>query len=236
MVYSNMHRGLAKVFGELITLVEVDKRIRIDASGKRTASCKGLEVTLPYSGERFGARPRHGDVIGTMNIARSACRAGVTTLEHPAGRPGRRGAGRHAVEPGAGERDHLDGAGAVLRAALPPGSAARAKALLNVFSSRRGNWEVMLRGLFTNNSVHNLLAPGYPAETDHRHMVNILPRALARLWRAGPSAEPTHTMATRPADCLAAIARFIGAPPPPADVLPFAPDDRLAPKSAASLR
>lgn len=29
---------------------------------------------------------------------------------------------------------------------------------------------------------------------------------------------------TRPADCLAAIARFIGAPPPPADVLPFAPE------------
>ncbi len=35
---------------------------------------------------------------------------------------------------------------------------------LNVFSSRRGNWEVMLRGLFTNRSVANLLgsdvAPG----------------------------------------------------------------------------
>ena len=30
---------------------------------------------------------------------------------------------------------------------------------LNVFSSRRGNWEVMLRGLFTNNSIRNLLDP-----------------------------------------------------------------------------
>jgi aconitate hydratase len=30
---------------------------------------------------------------------------------------------------------------------------------LNVFSSRRGNWEVMLRGLFTNRNVRNLLAP-----------------------------------------------------------------------------
>jgi aconitate hydratase len=34
---------------------------------------------------------------------------------------------------------------------------------LNVFSSRRGNWEVMLRGLFTNRHVRNLLAPGIPA-------------------------------------------------------------------------
>jgi aconitate hydratase len=34
---------------------------------------------------------------------------------------------------------------------------------LNVFSSRRGNWEVMLRGLFTNRSVRNLLGPDIPA-------------------------------------------------------------------------
>lgn len=33
---------------------------------------------------------------------------------------------------------------------------------LNVFSSRRGNWEVMLRGLFTNKTVRNLLAPNIP--------------------------------------------------------------------------
>ncbi|TKV70544.1 aconitate hydratase AcnA [Rhizobium sp. AU243] len=36
---------------------------------------------------------------------------------------------------------------------------------LNVFASRRGNWEVMIRGLFTNKTVRNLLAadipPGY---------------------------------------------------------------------------
>jgi aconitate hydratase len=30
---------------------------------------------------------------------------------------------------------------------------------LNVFASRRGNWEVMVRGTFTNESVHNLLDP-----------------------------------------------------------------------------
>jgi 5-methylcytosine-specific restriction protein B len=64
-----INRGnVAKVFGELITLVEVDKRIRTDATGKRLASCKGLEVTLPYSGQRFGV-PANVDVIGTMNTA-----------------------------------------------------------------------------------------------------------------------------------------------------------------------
>jgi aconitate hydratase len=30
---------------------------------------------------------------------------------------------------------------------------------LNVFASRRGNWEAMVRGLFTNKSVRNLLDP-----------------------------------------------------------------------------
>jgi len=39
---------------------------------------------------------------------------------------------------------------------------------LNVFASRRGNWEVMLRGLFTNKNVENLLAPGLaPGTTVH---------------------------------------------------------------------
>ncbi|MDB6452863.1 aconitate hydratase AcnA [Falsirhodobacter sp. 20TX0035] len=36
---------------------------------------------------------------------------------------------------------------------------------LNVFSSRRGNWEVMRRGLFTNRSVRNLLAEVPPGST-----------------------------------------------------------------------
>ncbi len=34
---------------------------------------------------------------------------------------------------------------------------------LNVYASRRGNWEVMLRGLFTNRTVVNGLAPNLPA-------------------------------------------------------------------------
>lgn len=33
---------------------------------------------------------------------------------------------------------------------------------LNVFSSRRGNWEAMVRGLFTNKTVCNLLGPDVP--------------------------------------------------------------------------
>lgn len=36
---------------------------------------------------------------------------------------------------------------------------------LNVYASRRGNWEVMLRGLFCNPSLRNLLASGLPPGT-----------------------------------------------------------------------
>nr|HRO16244.1 aconitate hydratase AcnA [Paracoccus sp. (in: a-proteobacteria)] len=50
---------------------------------------------------------------------------------------------------------------------------------LNVFSSRRGNWEVMLRGLFTNRNVRNLLGPDIlPGST-------VLPDGqVLPLWRA----------------------------------------------------
>ena len=34
---------------------------------------------------------------------------------------------------------------------------------LNVFASRRGNWEVMVRGLFTNKAVRNFLCPDAPS-------------------------------------------------------------------------
>ncbi|KRE03535.1 aconitate hydratase [Bosea sp. Root381] len=51
---------------------------------------------------------------------------------------------------------------------------------LNVYASRRGNWEVMLRGLFTNRTVANQLAPSLPAgSTVHAPNGDIIP-----LWQA----------------------------------------------------
>ena len=47
---------------------------------------------------------------------------------------------------------------------------------LNVFASRRGNWEVMLRAAFHSKSLRNLLAPGLPvAHTVHAPSGDILP-------------------------------------------------------------
>jgi 5-methylcytosine-specific restriction protein B len=69
LIIDEINRGnIAKIFGELITLIEGDKRIRISTAGKRASDCKGLELTLPYSGERFGV-PVNVDIIGTMNTA-----------------------------------------------------------------------------------------------------------------------------------------------------------------------
>lgn len=62
---------IAKVFGELITLIEPDKRARYDREGVLVA---GMEVQLPGTGsedggdERFGV-PENLDIIGTMNTA-----------------------------------------------------------------------------------------------------------------------------------------------------------------------
>ncbi|HEY6134950.1 MAG TPA: aconitate hydratase AcnA, partial [Rubrivivax sp.] len=51
---------------------------------------------------------------------------------------------------------------------------------LNVFASRRGNWEVMVRAAFHNRTLHNLLAPNAPvAHTLHQPSGEIVP-----LWEA----------------------------------------------------
>jgi len=66
LIIDEINRGnIAKIFGELITLVEPDKRVRYDPSGRRIA---GIEVTLPCTGEKFGV-PANVDLYGTMNTA-----------------------------------------------------------------------------------------------------------------------------------------------------------------------
>lgn len=46
---------------------------------------------------------------------------------------------------------------------------------LNVFASRRGNWEVMVRGLFTNKTVRNMLGDVPPGSTIHAPSGEVLP-------------------------------------------------------------
>jgi aconitate hydratase len=61
---------------------------------------------------------------------------------------------------------------------------------LNVFASRRGNWEVMLRAAFHSKSLVNLLKPGLPvAHTLHVPSSEVLPiwEAAARYRDAGQS-------------------------------------------------